>query len=107
MPGPKDISFDCSEQDKQEPAEGKTHMHISKPQVGFKYFPVNQTLKEYLFKALPESFPEKSALKPEFICSGQVAEPAYASDYCINEDEVESYIKRYDKGIKLHLSPVY
>ena len=82
------IGFKSAKQNKQKPAESQAHVHITKTEIRFKYLPVEQTLHENLFNTQAKSHAKESSLQPEFIRSGQVAEPNYASRYNIDNYEV-------------------
>ncbi len=79
-------------------------MHVSQPEIGFKYFPVDKAFEEYFLNALAECPSEESSLKSELVGTGKCPEPDYTSGHRINQDEIEANIKRYYKRIKLHFS---
>ena len=59
----KNISFNSTKKNKQKPSKSKTHMHITKSEICFQYFPVYQTFKKYLFQALCKSTSEETPLQ--------------------------------------------
>jgi len=79
-------------------------MHISKPEIRFEDFSVNETFKKYILQALSECPSEKTALQSQLIGPGKISEPYDASRYCIKKYEVQPDIEWYYERIKLHFS---
>ena len=68
---------------------------------------MDQAFKKDLLQAFGEGFAEKTSLKPELVGPRQFTKPDNAPYDCISNYEVEAYIKRYYKRIKLHNHQIF
>ncbi len=99
MMSSENVRLDSTEQDEQKPAESQAHMHIAKPYVCFKYFPVKKTFHENLLYTLTESFPEKASLQPELVLFRKIVEPDHTAHNGVDNDKIQPEIEWYDEDI--------
>jgi len=107
VPRTEEIRFDSPKNNKKEPSERQTHVHVTQNRVSFEYLTVQEALHENLLYTLHEWQPEKAPLQTQLVWPRQVAEPYGAAHHTVDKYEIQAEVKRKDEVFRVHFFQVF